>query len=179
MSALLYIVISIAIVVAVFLLLAAVTKSEYTVTRSVVIDQPKQVVFDYIKYLKNQDNYSVWVMMDPGMKKEYTGTDGTVGFKSSWNSDNKKVGQGEQTITGINEGEMLNSEIHFIKPFEGLAKASMITDALPLNKTKVTWTFTSKMAYPMNIMLLFMNMDKMIGGDLETGLVNLKNVLEA
>jgi hypothetical protein len=34
------------------------------------------------------------------------------------------------------------------------------------------------MKYPMNIMLLFMNMDEMLGKDLETGLVNLKAVME-
>jgi hypothetical protein len=34
------------------------------------------------------------------------------------------------------------------------------------------------MPYPMNLMLLCMNMDKMIGKDLETGLTNLKGVLE-
>jgi hypothetical protein len=34
------------------------------------------------------------------------------------------------------------------------------------------------MKYPMNIMKLFMNMDKRIGKDLETGLSSLKKVLE-
>jgi hypothetical protein len=178
MSALVIVIISIAIVVAIFFILAAITKSEYTVAREIIIGQPKQTVFDYIKYLKNQDNYSIWIMMDPGMKKEYQGIDGTVGFSSAWDSDNKKVGQGQQIITGITDGEILNSEIHFIKPFEGRAKAAMATTAITAIQTKVNWTFTSKMAYPMNIMLLFMNMDKMIGGDLETGLSNLKNVLE-
>jgi hypothetical protein len=34
------------------------------------------------------------------------------------------------------------------------------------------------MKYPMNAMLLFMNMDKMLGKDQETSLVSLKNILE-
>ena len=34
------------------------------------------------------------------------------------------------------------------------------------------------MAYPMNIMLLFLNMEKMLGPDLQTGLNNLKEILE-
>jgi hypothetical protein len=178
MSALVIVIISIAIVVAIFFILAAITKSEYTVTREIIIGQSKRDVFNYIKYLKNQDNYSVWVMMDPGMTKEYQGIDGTVGFSSAWNSDNKKVGRGEQVITAITDTGQLDTEIHFIKPFEGRAKASMKTGNVSPGKTQVIWTFTSKMAYPMNIMLLFMNMDKMIGGDLETGLSNLKNVLE-
>jgi hypothetical protein len=34
------------------------------------------------------------------------------------------------------------------------------------------------MKYPMNLMLLFMNMEKMVGRDLSIGLTNLKNTLE-
>lgn len=34
------------------------------------------------------------------------------------------------------------------------------------------------MNYPMNIMLLFMDMEKMLGGELYTGLQNLKRELE-
>jgi hypothetical protein len=35
------------------------------------------------------------------------------------------------------------------------------------------------MKYPMNLMLLFMDMEGMLGGDLEQGLTNLKGVLES
>ncbi len=45
-------------------------------------------------------------------------------------------------------------------------------------ETRVTWQFDSRMNYPMNLMLLFMNMEKMVGNDLATGLTNLKQVLE-
>ena len=47
-----------------------------------------------------------------------------------------------------------------------------------MNSTVVKWGFNGKMAYPMNLMLLFMNMEKMLGSDLEEGLANLKVVLE-
>ena len=49
-----------------------------------------------------------------------------------------------------------------------------VTDA----QTKVVWAFNGKLNYPMKVFHLFMNMDKMIGGDLQTGLDNLKGVLE-
>jgi hypothetical protein len=54
----------------------------------------------------------------------------------------------------------------------------MQTDSVSQNETRVTWKFDSRMNYPMNIMLLFMNMDKMVGNDLAKGLINLKQVLE-
>lgn len=116
--------------------------------------------------------------MDPNMKKEYRGTDGTVGFVSAWESDNKKVGKGEQEISGIKEGERIDMKLHFIKPWEGRADAHMATEQVATDQTKVRWGLKSSMKYPMNAMLLFMNMDAMMGKDLESGLTKLKAVLE-
>ena len=117
-------------------------------------------------------------MMDPNAKMEYTGTDGTEGFVSAWDSENKNVGKGSQTITKVTDGKRIDLAIHFIKPFEGNANAYIATDAASATQTKVTWSFNSKKNYIMKVFCLFMNMDKMIGGDLQTGLDNLKVVME-
>ena len=165
-------------IIALVLITALFVKKEYAVKREVVIEKPKQEVFDYIKALKNQDNFSVWAMKDPNMKKEFKGTDGTVGFVSAWDSQMKDVGKGEQEIKAIKEGERLDFELRFIKPFEAKDHAYMLTEAVDSNQTKVVWGFDGKMAYPMNLMLLCMNMDEMLGKDLQGGLNNLKGVLE-
>ncbi len=164
--------------IAILLLVALFAKKDYAVERDIVINKPKQEVFDYIKLLKNQNNYSKWATMDPDMKKEYRGTDGTVGFVSAWDSDKKDVGKGEQEIKNITDGEKIDYELRFIKPFQATDHAYMATDAVSENQTKVKWGFNGRMNYPMNLMLVFMNMEKMLGGDLQTGLSNLKNVLE-
>ena len=168
----------IAAIIAIPLIVALFTRKDYRIEKEVIISRPKQDVFNYIKMLRNQNNYSKWVMMDPNAKMEYTGTDGTPGFAMAWDSENKNVGKGIQTITGIKEGERMDLKVQFIKPFAGLADAYIATDAVSLEQTKVTWAFSSRMNYPMNIMLLVMNMDKMVGNDLSTGLGNLKKVLE-
>jgi len=168
----------IVILIAIVLLVAAFSKKKYGVEREIVINKPKQEVFDYIKLLKNQDSYSKWAMMDPAMKKTYTGTDGTPGFVSAWDSDKKDVGKGEQEIKRITEGERVDFELRFIKPFESTEQAYMATEAISPTSTKVKWGFNGHMAYPMNLMLLFMDFEKMIGDDLQTGLNNLKTNLE-
>jgi hypothetical protein len=178
MNILIIILAVLAAIVAVLLVVALFVKKEYSVECEIVISQPKPKVFNYIKSLRNQDNFSKWATMDPNMKKEYRGTDGTVGFVSAWESENKKVGKGEQEITRIAEGQRIDLNIHFIKPFEGRAKAYMTTESKGENQTLVKWGISSSMKYPMNIMLLFMNMEKMIGNDLDTGLSNLKNNME-
>ena len=168
----------IAVIIAIPLIAALFVKKEYGVEREVIINKPNQEVFDYIKMLKNQDNYSKWASMDPNTKKEYRGTDGTVGFVSAWESDNKEVGKGEQEIIKIVDGESIDFELRFMEPFEATDMAYMTTTAVSENETKVVWGFNGKMNYPMNLMLLFMNMEEMLGGDLETGLNGLKIVLE-
>ena len=160
------------------LIIALFVKKDYAVVREVTINKPKQVVFEYVKYLKNQDNYSVWARMDPNMKKEYRGTDGTVGFVSSWDSNVKDVGTGEQEITKITDGERLDMELRFMKPFKSTDYAYFITSNISDNQTNVKWGFMGKMPYPMNLMLICMNMDKMLGKDLQAGLDNLKTALE-
>ena len=135
-------------------------------------------MFDYVKYLKNQDNYSKWATMDPNMKKTYTGTDGTVGFVSAWESEVKNVGVGEQEIKVIKEGEIVDWELRFKKPFENTDDAYMTTTSVSPNQTKVTWVFKGAFPYPMNLMTLFVDFDKELGGDLEIGLNNLKTILE-
>ena len=158
--------------------MALFVKKDYAVEREITINKPKQEVFDYIKMLKNQRQYSVWQQRDPNVKINYNGTDGTVGFISSWQSENKQVGTGEQEITKIVEGDRIDSKLRFKVPFEAEDDAYMTTEAVSPTQTKVKWGFKGAFPYPMNLMQLMMNMDKEVGGDLGTGLSNLKNVLE-
>lgn len=162
-----------------FMLIAGLfIKKEYHVSRSVVIDRSTSDVFNYIVYLKNQDQYSKWAKMDEKMEKSYRGIDGTVGFVSAWRSEDQEVGTGEQEIKKISEGKRVDYELRFIKPFKAVEPAYMLTDSIGPGKTLVTWGFSGHMAYPLNISMLFMNFDKMIGDDLDVGLQNLKKIME-
>jgi hypothetical protein len=160
------------------LITAIFVKKEYTVERSIVINRPKEEVFNYLILLKNQEEFSKWASMDRAMKKSYQGTDGTVGFIAAWESDMSEVGAGEQEIIGIKEGERLDYELRFLKPFKSTSLAYLSTESIDANQTEVVWGFKGRMTYPMNIMLLLMNFDEMIGDDLDIGLVNLKQILE-
>ena len=165
-------------IVAIALIVALFVKKDYSVVREVSINKPKQEIFDYLRLLKNQDNFSKWASMDPAMQKSYRGTDGTIGFVSAWKSDKKDVGSGEQEIKKITEGERLDYELRFKEPWESKSNAYLATNAVDSSKTNVTWGFEGKMPYPMNLMCLFMDMDGMIGKDLATGLNNLKVLME-
>lgn len=171
--------VALAILIIIPLVIALFVTNDYAAQRSIVISRPNSEVFNYIKYLKNQNNYSKWASMDPKMKKTYRGTDGTIGFVSAWESQNDEVGTGEQEIKKITEGERVDYELRFIKPFEATEPAYMSTTPVSASQTKVTWGFSGHMKYPMNFMMLFMDIEKMIGDDLQIGLNNLKHVLES
>jgi hypothetical protein len=162
-------------IIALFLLIALVTRKKYKVQRDVVIQAPRQKVFDYVKQLKNQDYYNKWVMVDPEMKRTFKGTDGTIGFIYGWNG-NKKAGEGEQKITAISEGHSIETEIRFVRPFPGVSFARLTTESVSDHETKVTWSNASTMKYPMNIMLGMI--EKMLAKDMDTSLMNLKRILE-
>ncbi|SMG35219.1 Polyketide cyclase / dehydrase and lipid transport [Marivirga sericea] len=166
-------------IIALALIVAAFTERKYSAERTIVIEKSRTEVFEYVKYLKNQDNFSKWSSMDPYMKKEYIGVDATVGFISTWASDSSEVGVGEQEILNIEEGKRIDYALRFFEPFESSEKAYIELESVGESKTKVIWGFKGEMDYPMNLMLLAMDFDAMLGADFEYGLLKLKKILES
>lgn len=172
------ILIALILVFAIALIAAYFMPKNYEVTREITINKPVDSVFNYVRSLKNQNEFSVWANIDPKMKSTYTGTDGAVGSISAWKSEVKEVGVGEQEITKITEGKRIDFALRFKEPFEDNAVGFMSTETADGNQTKVKWGINGAMPYPMNIMMPFMKMDKMIGNDLQKGLENLKVKME-
>jgi len=165
-------------IVVLIIILAAVAPKSYDISRSIVIDKPINEVFEYIKFVKNQNYWGPWQSRDPHMKQTFSGVDGTVGFVSAWESDHKQVGSGEQEITKIIENELLQTELRFLKPMKSVSNGYIKTYTEDHGKTKVVWGFFGENKFPFSIMMLFFNMDKAVGKDFEEGLQNLKNILE-
>lgn len=164
-------------IVALIAILGLIAPKSYDVSRSITIDKSKSEVFEYLRSLKNQDNWSPWAEKDPNMEKRFTGTDGQVGCVSYWKG-NKKVGEGEQEITKIAEGQRIEGELRFLKPFKSTSDCYFNLADAEGGQTKVTWGFSGKNKFPMSIFMLFMNMDKSVGGDFEQGLKKLKGILD-
>ena len=150
--------------------------SEMIVEKSVVINQPREVIYDYLKFSKNMDHYSVWNMKDPNKKAEYTGTDGTVGFLYRWDSKDKSVGAGTQKITNLVDGARIEYEMNFERPMKNTGTSKFILSEINENQTLVSWDFRGPTKFPMS---LFKGIfQKMLGKDLMMSLENLKKILE-
>lgn len=160
-------------------IVAAFTKKEYAVQRTIRVHKPKEEVFHFISSIRNQDSFSKWANLDPNMKKEYKGEDRTVGFISKWESPQKNVGQGEQEIIKITPGERIDTEIRFLKPMRAVGAGFLATHFISDNETEVSWGMSSRMNYPFNFLLLVIPMKKMLGNDFQEGLENMKRQIEA
>lgn len=152
-----------------------IIKKEYSLVTEIVIDKPKEEVFNYVVHLKNQQYYNKWVMSDPNIKMTYTGTDATVGFISAW--DSKDAGKGEQEIKSINTGQEYTIELRFEKPFKGISHNKVTTVAVSSMQTKVTTVFDTRTDFPMSIMTPLLK--KMLQKDMNANAQNLKRVIEA
>ena len=178
MKALKWILIVVVSIIGLILLTALFVRKDFAVEKQIEINKPKQEVYNYVVLLKNQNNFGKWATTDPAMEKTFSGVDGTVGFVSAWKSENKNVGSGEQEITKIDPGKRIDYELRFKEPMEDTNMAHMTLDSIGENKTLVKWGFEGVMKYPTNITLLFLDFDKLIGGDFEFGLNKLKEILE-
>jgi len=166
-----------AIVVLLVIILALAAPKAYTLSRSIIIDRPIEEVFQYLKLIKNQNEWSPWKKKDPNMTQEFVGEDGKVGFISKWIGNND-VGEGEQEIMTIIENESIETQLRFFKPWKSQSIGTLLVDKVEDVKTMVTWGFSGKNPIPFNIFMLFYNMDKTVGKDFEEGLNDLKQVLE-
>lgn len=175
MTILLYILAGLIVLV---LLLAILAPKTYNVFRTIEIARPKAEVFEHLKSLKKQEEWSPWAKRDPKMEKKITGTDGEVGCISYWKG-NKEVGEGEQEITNIIPGKRIEGELRFLKPWKSTSDCYLQVDDGSKGNTKVTWGFSGRNKFPMSIMMLFMSMDKMVGKDFEEGLSTLKAQMES
>ncbi len=174
MYTILYVLASLVLLVFILSLIAPKT---YDVFRTVEITRPKADVFNYLRSLKNMDEWSPWAKKDPNMKKKFTGTDGEVGSQSYWNG-NKEVGEGEQELTEIIGSERIVSELRFLKPWKSTSDCYFDIKDNNNGGSIVTWGFSGKNKFPLTIISLFKSMDSMVGKDFEEGMAGLKEILE-
>ncbi|KQR91894.1 hypothetical protein ASG01_12885 [Chryseobacterium sp. Leaf180] len=145
----------------------------YHYEKSVVIDAPVEKVWQHSNSLRAYNAWDPFSKEDREMKIEYSGNSGEIGDSYHWTG--KESGEGTQTVSKLVPNQLMETDLHFIKPFESNAKSRF--SLTPENgKTKMTWAMDFEMEPLMKPMKPFMdmNMKKMF----EKGLQNLKNIAE-
>ncbi len=164
-------------VIILFVLIAGIfVPKTFHLEKEITINAPRDTVWSYVSSLQGQVKWSPWPEKDPNIQASFEGQEGAVGSVYRWKG-NKDVGSGNQTITKIEKPGGVETHLNFIEPFSGHAD-TFINLMEAGTGTKVTWVFDTRYPYPMNVMLLFINMDKLIGKDYNAGLDKLKRLSE-
>lgn len=169
--------IAIPILIAAFLIIAAMQPSHYEVTRSQAFDAPAAAIFPHVNTLKRWEAWSPWGKIDPNMKLTYAGPESGVGASYSWQG-NSEVGEGRCTIAESRPNEFIRLNMEFFKPMSGTATAEF-TFQPQANQTELTWKVAGEKNLMSKAFCMFVSMDKMIGGRLAMGLIDLKKASES
>jgi Polyketide cyclase / dehydrase and lipid transport. len=165
-----------AVLVVVFLVVVAMQPADYRVVRTASIAAPPETVFAQVNDFHKWETWSPWAKIDPAAKFSYEGAPAGVGSVFSW-AGNKQVGEGRMALTDSHPNDQIRIKLDFIKPYP----SSCIQEFAfkPEGKeTVVTWTMTGQKDFMSKAVCMFMNMDKMVGGDFERGLASMKSVTE-
>jgi hypothetical protein len=171
------ILIAIAVIVIVFVVVVAMQPSEFRVARSATMSASQSAVFAQVNDFHKWEAWNPWGKIDPAMKQTYEGAPAGVGAIYTW-VGNKNVGEGRMTLTESRPSDLIRIKLEFFKPFAGTNIAEF-TFKPAGNQTAVTWSMAGKNNFMAKAIHLFMNMDKMIGGQFETGLAQMKSIVEA
>jgi uncharacterized protein YndB with AHSA1/START domain len=163
-------------IVVVFVVIVALQPADFRIQRTALIAAPAQAVFAQVNEFRKWLAWSPWEKMDPALTRTYDGPPAGTGAKYAWQG-NKNVGEGRMTITESRPGELVRIKLEFFKPFAATNTAEF-TFKPESGGTAVTWSMTGRNHFMAKAISLFMNMDKMVGGQFEQGLAQMKSVVE-
>ena len=149
---------------------------DFSISRSAVLSAAPSVIFGHINDLHKWEAWSPWVKMDPNAKSSYEGPAAGTGAIARWDG-NKQVGAGSMTIVESKPGELIRIRLDFLKPFKATSTAEFKFMSRG-EQTEVTWTMYGKNNFIGKMISFVMDCEKMVGGQFEEGLANLKSVVE-
>jgi uncharacterized protein YndB with AHSA1/START domain len=171
------ILLSLAAVVAVFIVIVASRPSDFRISRSATIAAPPEVIFEQVNDLHRFQDWSPWMKRDPNARSIYEGPRAGTGAVFKW-AGNREVGEGIMTITESRPHELVRFRLEFLKPFK-VTNAAEFTFAREGGQTRVTWSMYGKSRFMCKAIGLFVNMDDMCGRDFEKGLAAMREIAEA
>ncbi len=166
------------IVVAVIALLlyAATRPNSFRIQRSLRINAAPDRLFALLNDFRQWSGWSPWEKMDPDMQRTFSGPDVGVGTVYEWQG-NKKVGKGRMEILESSPSTRLCIKLDFFSPFEA-HNTTEFTLQPQGNGTDIIWAMYGPSPFMSKLMGVVFNMDKLVGGDFERGLTNLKALAE-
>jgi hypothetical protein len=165
------------IIVMLLLIVAVFADRNFVVVRTLAIQKSAPEIFAYVRYLENHRRFSKWTSKEFVASEVTKGSDGMAGFIQPWNNYKDKAGVGELEIKELIENKRLNLVHHYFKPVRGIGESEITIEPESDLTSLVRWQYTGHTPYPLNLLTSVMNMDKIIGQDLELCLTKLNQQL--
>lgn len=163
--------------IVVFLGFAATRPASYRVERRTVVAAPPAVAYAQVADFHKWPAWSPWAKLDPAMKTTFSGAPEGTGAVYAW-TGNDKVGEGRMTITDARPAQAVDIKLEFMRPMSSVNQTRFaFTPAA--GGTEITWNMEGQNNFMAKAFSVFMDFEKMVGGDFERGLANLKSVSEA
>ena len=171
------IVIVLAVIVIGVVIAIALQPDDFRVARSATMAAAAPAVFAQVNDFHKWEAWNPWGKIDRAMKQSYAGAPSGTGATYTW-SGNKQVGEGRMTIVESRPSDLIRINLEFLKPFA--ANNTAVFTFKPAGaQTDVTWSMAGKNNFFAKAIHLFMDMDKMVGGQFEQGLASIKSIVEA
>ncbi len=150
----------------------------FKIVRTAVVNAPPEAIYQRINDLHAWEAWSPWARLDPAAINTFDGSPLGPGASMSW-SGNNKVGAGKMTIKESSQNERIRLKLEFTRPMPATNEVQFDLKPIGETKTEVTWAMSGHNEFIGKAMHAFMNMEKMVGGQFEQGLANLKSLVEA
>jgi len=170
------ILLGVAAVIVLFTIVVMTRPATFHIERSIGVAAPPAAVFAQVNDFHTWAAWSPWEKLDPQMKKTFEGPATGVGSMYAW-TGNDKVGEGKMTIQKSDPPSQVLIKLEFLKPFAATNTATFTFAPAP-EGSKVTWAMDGENNFVAKAFSMFMDMDKMVGGDFEKGLAELKTIAE-
>jgi hypothetical protein len=168
---------AVAVIIGAFAVYVALQPADFRIERTATIAAPVSDVFVQVNDLHNWQAWSPWAKLDPQAKISFEGAPAGEGAVFTW-SGNNDVGEGSMTLAESRPNELVRIQVAFVRPFEG-GNISEFAFKPEGQQTAVTWTMSGRNGFIGKAICLFVDMEKVLGGDMEKGLAQMKSVTEA
>lgn len=143
--------------------------SEFSITRTAVLDASAPAVFAQLEDFRKWTNWSFWERTDPEMERRFTGAEKGVGAHYAW-SGNAKAGAGSMEITDASAGRQVVIELRFLKPFKATNPTVITLDPIAPDRTEVTWHMTGHRGALARTLARLVKMDAVLAQQIDEGL---------
>ena len=162
-------------IAALLLIVSATRPNTFQLERSVLIMAPPERIYPLIASVREMSRWNPFEAQDPALNRQYSAVES--GPSSAIDFVGRKAGTGRLEVREAVPPSRVTMQLIMQKP---LAASNRIDfSLLPQGgATQVTWAMNGPVSLFGRVLHLVINMDRMLGGQFESGLASLKALAE-